>query len=144
MSLVSCYCNRFWTTPCHLYSNQQCQNACHYYNSHLQGLFKNKTNNCHFYLFVVWQLIEMYIYYDHDLCIGDGTDAIFLISANTNVDANADAELRSIPICVRLTIMICVPLTIMICVPPYDHDLCTSYDHDLCTSYDHDLCTLRS
>ena len=68
----------------------------------------------------------MYIYYDHDLCIGDGADAIFLISANT------DAELRSIPICVLLTIMIyvlltimiCVLLTIMICVP-YDHDLCT-------------------
>ena len=143
MSLVSCHCNRFWTTPFHLYSNQQCQNACHYYNSHLQGLFKNKTNNCHFYLFVVWQLIEMYIYYDHDLCIGDGADAIFLISANTDVDANADAELRSIPICVLLTIMIYVLLTIMICVL-LTIMICVPYDHDLCTSYDHDLCTLRS
>ena len=139
MSSVSCHCNRFWTTPCHLYSNQQCQNASHYYNSHLQGLFKNKTNNCHFYLFVVWQLIEMYIYYDHDLCIGDGADAIFLISANTDVDANA--ELRSIPICVLLTIMICVLLMIMICVL-LTIMICVLLTIMICVPYDHDLCTL--
>ena len=100
MSLVSYHCNRFWTTPCHLYSNQQCQNACHYYNSHLQGLLKNKTNICNFYLSVVLQLIEMYIYYDHNLCKGDGTDATFLISANTDVDANGDVDsVPSLSVC---------------------------------------------